>query len=269
MNSKKPPLFQRLESYTILIVPVFFGILALVILIVLNGPLANPTQLAIGLAGVSAVFAAVSAYGSLAQAVSVERQRQSQERPYVIAYFDSASNGAVYFVVENRGNSPACNVTFRFNPAPIDFHGRSLDKVSVFANPITFLPSGQQLRQIVDVGYRLLAEGRPTKFIVGISYYSVAKKHYGEGEAVEHDLEYLKQATVPLKGTEDYLKVVSEKVDRLVFLFEKIIKDTSLLVETPEQYNRRREDFSAEKEPPSRLKNCFSTLIDWFKSRLP
>ena len=103
--------------------------------------------------------------------------REAQERPNVIAYFDPAANGVIYFVVNNSGNSPAVNVEVRFDdPAPIDFANRPLDQVSLFQKPITFLPPGQQFRQLVDVGHKLLADDRPTVFRTTVLY-----------ESVEHD----------------------------------------------------------------------------------
>src|SRR6266508_4633401 len=59
----------------------------------------------IGIAAITAFLAAISAIATLLQAVEVQKQRESLERPYVTAYFDGTSSGAIYIVIENSGNS--------------------------------------------------------------------------------------------------------------------------------------------------------------------
>lgn len=210
---------------------------ALLIWFLVAGFSPTTTNVSIGIAAISVMLAAISSIANLLQAVEVQKQRESQERPYVTAYFDGTSGGLVFFVVENFGNSPALNVTIQFKPAPIDFAGRPLNRVSVFKRPISFLPPGKSLRQAVDVGHRFLAEGKPTVFAVSISYTSV--HHYVYKESLKYDIAYLKQATLPRKSVAENLESISKKLGDLVSLLKTAQGMNSFLVETPEQYYER------------------------------
>ena len=176
-------------------------------------------RVAIGIAVVSAFFSAISAMSSLIQAVETQKQRENLERPYITAYFDGSSSGALYFFIENSGNSPALDVSFKFNPSPIDFSGRPLNEISLFSNPISFLPTGKIIRQIVDASYRFLEDEKPLKYQVTIKYSSIF------GDSFEHsyqyDLEYLKQVTLPRKNADDYLKDISIELGELTRLIKK------------------------------------------------
>ena len=165
------------------------------------------------IAALTAFFSFISSFATLLQAVETQKQREDLERPYVTGFFDGMSNGAMCFIIENSGNSPAQNVRFKFEPSPIDFAGRPLASISLFSNPITFLPAGKLIRQIIDSSFRFLEEGKQTKFSVTIKYQSVFGNSYHE--TIEHDLSYLKQTTLPRKTSEDYLKSLSDQVEKL------------------------------------------------------
>jgi hypothetical protein len=197
----------------ILVTVMLFGALALVAWLAMSKPSQPAQQGILAIAAVSAVFAAISAFGSLLQAVEVQRQRRLQERPYVAAYFDGDSNGFVSLVFENVGNSPATNVRLSFDPDPVDFRGRPLSQVSLFAYPVTFLPQGKRFRQLIDAGSRFLAEGTPTAFSITTRYESSDGQQFQETR--HHDIAYMRQAINPPKTTEDWLKVVAENLKRL------------------------------------------------------
>jgi multidrug efflux pump subunit AcrB len=231
-------LIQWLARRSIIIATLlFFALGALIISFLVSGFVPTSVELSIGIAAISALFSAISAFANLLQAVEVQKQRESQERPYVIAYFDAESNGVIDFVIENSGNSPALNVTVKFNPAPIDFSGRPLNQVSLFEKPISFLPVGKSLRQLVDVGHSFLADGKPTKFSVSLSYTSIHHEIYRE--SAEHDLAYLKQATRPGKSVEDNLEAISKELEGLARLLKGVCHGDSVLVESPDQYHAR------------------------------
>lgn len=162
------------------------------------------------IAAISIFFAAVSAFASLLQAVEAQRQREDSERPYVIAYFEASSNGAFYFVIENVGNSPSYNLNIHFKPSPIDHAGRPLNEISLFKNPITFLPTGKPIRQIIGATFHFFENNKLTDFSVNINYKSV----FGEifQESITHNLEYLRHVTLPGKLTNDYLKEISDEL---------------------------------------------------------
>ncbi len=223
----------------IIVTALLVAVGALLIWFLVAGSSPTTANASIGIAAISIMLAAISSIANLLQAVEVQKQREGQERPYVIAYFDGTSDGLVFFVVENFGNSPALNVTVQFNPAPIDFAGRPLNRVSVFEKPISFLPPGKSLRQAVDVGHRFLAEGKPTVFVVSISYTSVQHDVYQE--STEYDIVYLKQATLPRKSEAENLESISKKLDDLVSLLKSAQGMNSFLVETPSQYHDRLE----------------------------
>lgn len=229
-----------------IVIALLVAVGALLIWFLIAGTSPATANVSIGIAAVSVMLAAISAIANLLQAVEVQKQREGQERPYVIAYFDGASTGLVYFVVENLGNSPAFNVTVRFNPAPTDFAGRPLNRVSVFEKPISFLSPGKALRQALDVGHRFLTEGKPTEFAVSLTYASLQHDVYQE--STKYDLSYLKQATLPRKSIEDNLESISKKLEELVNLLKRVQGMDAFLVETPEQYHNRLEQELSESD---------------------
>jgi hypothetical protein len=193
---------------TLVIAILFLALGVLVAYFLATGFSSQQAQAIVGIAAVSAFFAAVSAVANLLQAVEVQRQRELRERPLVTAYFEGSSKAAVYFVVENSGNSPALDLSLRFEPAPTHFSGRTLDQDSTFARPIPFLPAGKSLRQIIDAGHRFLAEGRPTRFSVALAYSGIQGSSYSD--KFDHDVEWMKQATVPEKSIEDHLEEIAK-----------------------------------------------------------
>lgn len=165
------------------------------------------------IAAISIFFAAISAFASLLQVVEAQRQREDNERPNVISYFEAGSNGAFYFVIENIGNSPSYDLTIQFNPSPIDYAGRLLNDISLFKNPITFLPPSKPIRQIVGATFSFFENNKHTNFHTRLNYKSVAGKTFQE--EISHDLEYLRHVTLPGKVTNDYLKEISENLRNL------------------------------------------------------
>ena len=55
----------------------------------------------IGISTITVFFAAISAIANLLQAVETQKQRESQERPYIMASVEGTSGGAIYFVINN------------------------------------------------------------------------------------------------------------------------------------------------------------------------
>ena len=195
-------------------------------------------SLPLWVAATSTFFAAISSVASLIQAAEAQRQRESVERPYVIAYFEGDSRGTVVFVIENRGNSPAFNVEMKFiGPAPVDFAGRPLNTISLFQKPVSLLPPGKMHKQFIDVGYKLLADGKPTRYKVEITYSSAFGQAFEE--IFEYDLAYLKQATVPPKTIEENLAEIAAHLKEIGEVLKSVRGINSLLVETPEQFNER------------------------------
>lgn len=231
-------IWQWFLSRSVIIISVLIVTVAVLFVWLIAISFSQPASVvSIGIAAVSALFAAISSFAALLQAVEVQKQRKSQERPYVLAYFDGGSSGVIYFVIQNFGNSPAIDVTVEFDPPPIDFANRPLNQVSPFANPVSFLPPGKSLRQIIDVGRRFFADDKPTKFQVSLIYSSIYHELYQESAG--YDLTYLKEATVARKTTEENLEAITEELKKLVKQLNKVSTQKSLLVEKPDEYLRR------------------------------
>lgn len=200
----------------------------------------------IGIAAVSAMFAAISSIAGLLQATEVQRQRENQERPYITAFFEGTNRGGLYLEIQNTGNSPAVDVVFKFTPEPIDYSGRKLSEVSLFKKPISFMPQGKAYRQIIDAGHRFLADDRPAKYQIRIIYSSASGQLYDE--STDFDLDYLKQSTLPSKTTEENLEDISKQIKDLTDIFKSIRGMNSLLVETPIDYQNRLQAMYDERE---------------------
>jgi hypothetical protein len=156
-------------------------------------------------------------------------------------------------------------LSFKFDPSPIDFAGRQLNEVSLFSSPISFLPATKVIRQIIDAGYRFLEDGKPTKFSVTIRYFSIFGDSFND--VIEHDLEYLKQATVPSKTVEDYLKKISEELEKLTQLIKNAQGSTSFLIETPAEYSSRMERLRNNHVEVHGMKKIFRDIFAWLLSK--
>ena len=222
-------------------------------------------RIIIGIAAISAFLSAISAISTFFQAIVTQKQREDLERPYITAYFDGSSSGALYFVIENSGNSPALDVSFKFNPSPVDFAGRPLNEISLFSNPISFLPTGKVIRQIVDASNKFLEKGKPLKYEVTTKYYSVFGDSFDH--SVEHDLEYLKQVTLPRKTADDYLKDISKELSELTSLIKKAQGLNSFVVESPIEYSSRMETLRNNRFKHKGISKLLQDFLMWLLSK--
>lgn len=229
----------------------------------LTGPSPNDRQLPLAIAAVTTFFAAISAVANLLQAVEIQKERIEAQRPYVLFNFEGTSRGAIYFKIENLGNSPAKDVRFEFNPAPLDHADRPLDDISLFANPISFLPPGKQIRQIIDAGHRFFKGENPTRFEITVRYFSVHGAAYSE--KITHDLEYMKQATIPSKTTEDSLEDMSEELKDIKQILKRVTGSKSLRVESRTSYFERLSTARETNEQAS----LWSGLLEWVRNFRP
>ncbi len=227
--------FQRFGL--VIITALLVGVAALLIYFLVAGFSSSTVGVSLAIAALAVFFAAIGSIANLLGAVEAQRLREAQEMPYVHGYFDGSSKGMVYFVICNSGNSPAQDVRIKFDPAPIDFADRSLNEVSLFAQPITFMPPGQTLRQAVHIGHKLLAEGKPTRFSVLFKYKSIRKQDFQE--TTIHDLAYLKQATLPGKTVEDSLEALSKDLRAAVRVLRDMTRNHPVLIDTLERRRAR------------------------------
>jgi len=236
MNKIKGFLSWLGQRSVIIISVLIIGVGILLIWLISTGS-SSKENIAIGIAAISAFLAAISAIANLLSAVEAQKQRENNERPYIQGFFDTGNSGVIYFTIQNFGNSPAFDVTINFGVAPIDFANRPLGEVSLFSKPISFIAPGQSYRQLVNNGFTLLAEGKPTKFDYLICYYSGSHQKFTE--RIETDLAYLKQATVPGKNIEEHLSEIHKDLDSLVRDFRSVKGFGSLHVESPVEESLR------------------------------
>jgi hypothetical protein len=220
----------------------------------------SQTTITIGIAAVSAVFAAISSIAGLMQATEAQRQRENQERPYITAFFEGTNRGGLYLEIQNAGNSPAIDVTFKFEPEPIDFAGRKLSEVSLFQKPISFMPQGKTYRQLIDVGHKFLAEGKPTKYRIKIIYSSVSGQMFDE--STDYDLDYLKQSTLPGKTTEENLEDISNQLKDITGIFKSVRGMNSFHIETPDEYHTQIQALRGERKELPRWKAILRKLLE-------
>lgn len=220
----------------------------------------SQTIIAVGIAAISALFAAISSIAGLMQATEVQRQRENQERPYVTAFFEGTNRGGLYLEIQNVGNSPAVDVTFKFEPEPIDYAGRKLSEISLFQKPISFMPQRKAYRQIIDLGSKFLAEGRPTKYRVRIVYSSVSGQLFDE--STNFDLDYIKQSTLPGKTTEENLEDISKHLKDITDILKSARGMNSFLVETPDQYHARLQAMHDEHKKMPRWKMVVRNFLE-------
>jgi hypothetical protein len=231
-------ILQRITRHGIFILTVLIiGIGVLLIWFITSGFSSSAAEATIGIAAISAFLAAVSSIANLLQAVETEKQRRNQERPYVSAYFDASSNSAIYFTVQNSGNAPAVKVKIKIDPTPIDFAGRKLNEVTFFSQPIGFLPAGKFVRQMVNIGHKFFEKEKTAIYEIEVEYFST----YGERftEKLIHNLEYLRQTTVPGKTTEENLSELVKEIKEIKTEFIRIINFGAILSESPQEQAER------------------------------
>jgi len=99
------------------------------------------------------------------------------------------------------------------------------------------MPQGKTYRQIIDVGHKFLADGKPTKYQIRIIYSSVSGQMFDE--STDFDLEYLKQSTLPGKTAEENLEDISKQFKDLTEILRSTRGMNSFLVETPIEFETR------------------------------
>jgi hypothetical protein len=236
-----------------------FGVGVILIWYLVSDFSSSVGQSTLAIAVITTFFAAISAVANLLQAVEVQKERIDTLRPYIIFNFEGTSGGAIYFKIQNLANSPARDIVFEFNPAPIDHANRPLDQLSLFQHPISFLPPGGQIRQIIDAGHRFFNDERPIRFEITVRYLSVYSGAYSE--TIIHDLEYMKQATIPGRTLEESLDDLAKELKKINRRFQSISNSDSLRVEPRTQYVHRIENDFRRRHRGS----IFKRIMTWFQ----
>lgn len=186
---------------------------------------------------VSTFFAAMSALGAWFTVREMRLDRIERTRPFVLADFTMTSSQAIYFVVSNLGNGVAREVEVSFDPAPVDFRGRELTRLTVFQNPIPILQPGAEIRQLFHIGHKLFEQEVPRTFKVTVNYRGDGRIKYTQ--TFDIDLEQYKDMTVPPTTIEEHLGHLVKQADKAIKLLKKVIWFNSLIVETPDQWTER------------------------------
>ena len=89
---------------------VLIALASMVIYFVITGFTQDNTRIAFAIVVLSAVFSAVSAISNFSQTVHMILQREAEERPYLVPYFEKIDDKKAAFIIENVGRTPALSV---------------------------------------------------------------------------------------------------------------------------------------------------------------
>lgn len=194
----------------------------------------NPAD---GLTALSAIAAAVSAVAAWQAVVEMKRDRAERNQPVVLIEFSAKHNGAIYCVVRNLGTGLAKDVAFKFDPIPIDYHGRPITSLPFFQLPIPVLGIGSEFRAFFHSGVYLYQRDIPRAFTAVVSYTAEDGERYTR--SYEFNFDQLIGTAYPPKGVEDHLNELVDEMGKIRKLIERIVPDRSLVVESYEQHNLR------------------------------
>ena len=235
---------RQITQNAVLLVTLFAIIVSLLfIVLILNSPeLESAVEVSITIAGLSTFFAAVSAFAAMISVVELKQQRESQERPYVLAYFDVEQGNAIDFKIENIGASPAIDVEVIFNPPFVTAKGLDLNTLSFTKQPIRLLAPGKGVRRSVGPGPEILRG--ETKYRCVVRYLSISGKMYSESS--EGDLAYLAGAHVPRKSISEVLGEMGKQLEAISASIGKVESQGAWRVESPKENERRIEEMFAD-----------------------
>ncbi len=232
----------------------------------------NPgTGVGVGITAISVFFAAISSVANLISVIDMRNERKSQARPYVGAYFEVKSDGLVYFIVENNGNSPAQNVLVEFSSIPqegyiLEFFLKQGS--SPFEKPIDFLIPGQALRRIVGVHHEVLGKDKSTEFAFTLAYCSIFGDKYKE--TIHSDLAYLRGTPFPEKSVGEQIGKLTESVKKLENHLDRISDFDTLFVavESRDQHRTRIKQLRSHGKAVPKWKEQLRMFLEWLLAKL-
>ena len=144
---------------------------------------------------VALAIAIAAAAASWVQVREMKRQWREQSQPYVYGEFTTTYQGALLFVLQNRGNSPAFTVEARLEAGP-DGVSEHLLKASLFSSNIRFFPPGDSYRVFAGMGPELLGRrAKAPNCTLELSYQTADGRIISD--RIEYDLSYLSGALIP------------------------------------------------------------------------
>jgi hypothetical protein len=124
--------------------------------------------------------------------------QEGERRPYIVADIEFEDQQA-WLVLRNLGKMPAKDIRIVISPALIGYEHLDLSE-KLFKRPIAFFPPGKASRSYIDESPRLLANGKPLKYEVNLSYEWAEQDHRRYQEKYTIDLEFDKNRAT-LSGT--------------------------------------------------------------------
>lgn len=163
----------------------------------------------------SAVVGGSAALAAFLTVYEMRQDRIERNQPLILVDLVFTHQGVTWLAIKNIGTGIACDVSFRFDPVPVDYAGTRITDLSLFQDSLPVMSAGAEYRQIFLVpGYFQKFESEPHQFTV-FAYYR------GEGGAnyersYRFDLDRFRELNLPRPTT-------AESAEKLVRLLERAI----------------------------------------------
>lgn len=161
----------------------------------------------------TALFAALSALGSLLTIREMRQERIERNRPFIFVDFEMTGTRLMNWVIKNLGSGPAMNVAFHFDPVPINFSGNQLTDLAFFQQPIPIMVPGFEMKQFLDTTVEVLNSDKPRTFRVIVTYDWEGKK--GEIQTFDVDLNRFNNLVLPEKTVGEVLHEMHQDLHHL------------------------------------------------------
>jgi len=202
----------------------FIGVCAAILLVAVLGPLVVITYLGTETASVygtilAALFAGASAAGAMVAVREMQRDRAERNQPLVLVDFDVKSNGAVWIQIKNIGSGLAKDVTFSFDPVPVDFQDRPLTSWSLFQKPLAVLPPGAEHKTLFQVITSLYGKDVPRVFDVEVRCRGEGGMMYAR--TYHFDFDQFRDMTLPPRAAEEILTELTNETKKITKLLSR------------------------------------------------
>lgn len=187
---------------------------------------------------IGSLFAALSAFGSLLTIREMRHDRTERSRPFILVDFYIGNSLDIQWRVRNVGGGPATNITFAFNPEPVDSEGRKLTDIPFFQNPLPILVPGSDVQQYLDTYPALANSGYPTAYRMTVCYDWEGGK--GECQSYQLDIRRFEGLIAPSKTTVEALEDIDKHLKELTSSLRKVTAHNKLRIELHEKQSIQR-----------------------------
>jgi hypothetical protein len=173
--------------------------------------------------------------------------RDAHTRPFVVIDLGSSRQGFFDLVVTNIGSTMAREVTFEFDP-PMETSQQYMDiyKLKAFAEGISTLPPGKEIRTLLDFGPSRYKERLPDLYRVKVNYRGdPGDRPYAEQMDLDFGL-YWNRRYITLRDVHDVNKQL-ETIAKEMQRWRPAI-GSGLLAVSPEDVRKRQDQAQAELE---------------------